>query len=128
MARIILAEDDDAMRQFLATALARAGHQVASFADGTSAMEALVRSLKSGRCDLLIADIVMPGLDGIALAREGRGADPNLKVLLITGFAAVVLAGNPEPVPGATVLSKPFHLRQLVQGVNRLLSEPAYVQ
>src|ERR1044071_1883423 len=72
MAEILLAEDDDAMRQFLSTALTRAGHRVVSHSDGRKALAALDRPY-----DLLIADIVMPGLDGIELARRARAASPS---------------------------------------------------
>jgi two-component system, cell cycle response regulator CpdR len=67
MARILLAEDDDSLRAFLVTNLNRAGHQVEAHGDGDSAWEALER----GAYDLLLTDIVMPGLDGIELARRG---------------------------------------------------------
>lgn len=117
MANILLAEDDDAMRQFLATALSRAGHRVASHRDGREALAALDR-----RYDLLIADIVMPGLDGIELARRARAAQPGLRVMFITGFAAVALDEGKPVVEGATVLSKPFHLRDLVSQVKDLLA------
>jgi two-component system cell cycle response regulator CpdR len=117
MARILLAEDDDAMRQFLATALGRAGHEVVSCPDGREALAAL-----STEYDLLIADIVMPGLDGVELARRARSALPNLRVMFITGFAAVVLDGGRTPMPNASVLSKPFHLRDLVSHVQKVLA------
>ncbi len=117
MADILLAEDDDAMRQFLSTALSRDGHRVISHRDGQQALAALDR-----RYDLLIADIVMPGLDGIELARRARESDPRLRVMFITGFAAVALEDGKPVVPGATVLSKPFHLRDLVSQVKQLLA------
>jgi two-component system cell cycle response regulator CpdR len=117
MANILLAEDDDAMRQFLSTALTRDGHRVSSHRDGQQALAALDRPY-----DLLIADIVMPGLDGIELARRARASDPRLRVMFITGFAAVALGDGKPAVPGATVLSKPFHLRDLVTQVKHLLS------
>ncbi|MBM3521641.1 MAG: response regulator [Alphaproteobacteria bacterium] len=117
MARIMLAEDDDSMRSFLTTALARAGHNVASFSDGWSALAA-----RPGDYDLLIADIVMPGMDGVELARRARQTRPELRVMFITGFAAVVLDGGRAPLPGASVLSKPFHLKDLVNHVDRLLA------
>jgi two-component system cell cycle response regulator CpdR len=118
MARIMLAEDDDAMRSFLAAALGRAGHDVASFADGWAALAAA-----PSEYDLLIADIVMPGMDGVELARRARQARPGLRVMFITGFAAVVLDGGRSPLPGASVLSKPFHLKDLVNHVERLLEK-----
>ncbi len=117
MARILLAEDDDAMRQFLTTALERAGHEVVSCPDGRQALAAL-----NGDYDLLIADIVMPGLDGVELARRARSAVPNLRIMFITGFAAVILDGGRPPMPNASVLSKPFHLRDLVKHVDRVLA------
>ncbi len=117
MADILLAEDDDAMRQFLSTALSRDGHKVISHRDGNQALAALDRHY-----DLLIADIVMPGLDGIELARRARASDPRLRVMFITGFAAVALEDGKPVVPGATVLSKPFHLRDLVAQVKQLLT------
>ena len=67
MARILLAEDDDSLRAFLVTSLSRAGHEVVGHGDGDSAWEAL----EHGSYDLLLTDIVMPGLDGIELARRG---------------------------------------------------------
>jgi two-component system cell cycle response regulator CpdR len=64
----------------------------------------------------------MPGLDGVELARRARSAIPGLRVMFITGFAAVVLDGGRAPVPNASVLSKPFHLRDLVSHVERVLA------
>src|SRR3546814_8114227 len=66
MAQILLAEDDASMREFLAKALRNAGHHVVAVGDGLDAME----SLDGFRADLLLADVVMPGLDGIELARR----------------------------------------------------------
>ncbi len=119
MASILLAEDDDSMRSFLANALARAGHEVQSCADGLEALNALKRS----RYDLLLADIVMPGMDGIELARIATLDAPALKVLFITGFAAVALRAQRSAAGGrAKVLSKPFHLKDLVVQVEKLLA------
>ncbi len=118
MARILLAEDDASMRRFLARGLARAGHQVTEARDG---LEALT-SLERGAFDLLLADIVMPGVDGIDLAKRARREDPTLKVMLITGFAAVAVEAESAFVERAKVLSKPFHLRDLVGEVEKLLA------
>ena len=118
MARILLAEDDDSLRAFLTTSLSRAGHDVAGYGDGDSAWEALEHS----SFDLLLTDIVMPGLDGIELARRGAELDPAMKIVFITGFAGVSLSsGGPTPA-GAKVLSKPFHLRELVDEVERVMA------
>ena len=115
--RIILAEDDESMRGFLERALARAGYEVTSFANGAEAFERL--ELES--FTLLLTDIVMPRMDGIELARRASELDPDLKIMFITGFAAVTL--NSDAPKDARVLSKPFHLRDLVREVDRLLAE-----
>lgn len=118
MTKILLAEDDDSMRSFLASALRRAGHEVQDYPDGETALEALEREV----FDLLLTDIVMPGLDGIELARRGAELDPAMKIVFITGFAAVALSsGSPTPA-GAKVLSKPFHLREIVEEVDKVMA------
>lgn len=119
MARILIAEDDNGLRRILAKALRKAGHEVADVPDG----EAAEIAVASEQYDLLIADIVMPGIDGIELARRACADQPDIKVMFITGFAAVALkAKQMAPRKDATVLSKPFHLKQLVNEVDRLLA------
>ena len=118
MAKIILAEDDNSLRGFLVNALKKAGHTVRDYDDGETALAALQEEV----FDLLLTDIVMPGLDGIELARKGAELDPAMKIVFITGFAAVALSnGSPTPA-GAKVLSKPFHLRELVDEVERVMA------
>ena len=118
MARIILAEDDDSMRSYLVRALERAGHQVKSFSEGASAFE----EIKGASFDLLLTDIVMPEMDGIELARRAAELDPSLKIMFITGFAAVALHPASGAPKQAKVLSKPFHLREIVAEVDRMLA------
>jgi two-component system cell cycle response regulator CpdR len=121
MPRILLAEDDDSMRTFLVRALERAGYEVTPVDRGTAALPFLARE----SFDLLLTDIVMPEMDGIELAQRAAALAPGMRVMFITGFAAVALnrgAGAPQ---GAKVLSKPFHLRDLVAEVDRLFDEPA---
>jgi two-component system cell cycle response regulator CpdR len=118
MARILLAEDDDSLRSFLAANLGRAGHEVDAFGDGDAAWDALER----GVYDLLLTDIVMPGLDGIELARRGADVDPAMKIVFITGFAAVALSQHHKAPKEAKVLSKPFHLKDLVAEVERVIA------
>ncbi len=120
MARILLAEDDESMRLFLAKALRRAGHDVADVGDGLDAMVVLGEA----PVDLLLADVVMPGLDGIELARQAAKEQPGIKVMFITGFAAVALRAREETPKGTRILSKPFHLRELVDQVNGILEAP----
>jgi two-component system cell cycle response regulator CpdR len=119
--RILLAEDDESMRVFLAKALERAGYEVISTDNG---LDALMR-LKQEPFSLLLTDIVMPRMDGIELARQAAVLDPELKIMFITGFAAVTLNSDANPPKDARVLSKPFHLKDLVREVDKLLEEPA---
>ena len=116
--RILLAEDDESMRGFLVRALEKAGHDVIAFANGEEAYE----RLKTEPFTLLLTDIVMPKMDGIELARLASELDPDLKIMFITGFAAVILNNDIAAPKDARVLSKPFHLKDLVREVDRLLA------
>jgi two-component system cell cycle response regulator CpdR len=115
--RILLAEDDDSMRGFLVRALEKAGYDVIAYANGEEAFE----RLKTDPFTLLLTDIVMPKMDGIELARRASELDPELKIMFITGFAAVVLNSDTAALKDTRVLSKPFHLKDLVREVDRLL-------
>ncbi|RDE07485.1 cell cycle two-component system response regulator CpdR [Sphingomonas aracearum] len=115
MIRILLAEDDQVMREYLTRALERSGYAVSAVDRGTAA----IPLLESEHFDLLLTDIVMPEMDGIELAQKAADMAPDLKVMFITGFAAVTLKTG-KPMPQARVLSKPFHLRDLVMEVDRL--------
>ncbi|MYL98258.1 response regulator [Novosphingobium sp. FGD1] len=115
MIRILLAEDDDAMRTYLARALQNAGYSVVAVDRGTAA----IPHLESDDFDLLLSDIVMPEMDGIELAQKCAEISPSTKVMFITGFAAVTLRASRE-APQAKVLSKPFHLRDIVLEVQRI--------
>ena len=115
MIRILLAEDDNSMREYLSRALERVGYSVASVDCGTAALPLL----ETERFDLLLTDIVMPEMDGIELAQRAAKIAPDMRVMFITGFAAVALKGGITH-PNAKVLSKPFHLRDLVLEVDRL--------
>jgi len=117
MKRILLAEDDGPMRRFLANALEKAGYEVTDFDNGVSAYQRLQEEPFS----LLLTDIMMPEMDGIELARRATEIDPDLKVMFITGFAAVALHSSQQPPREARVLSKPFHLRELVSEVQKML-------
>jgi two-component system, cell cycle response regulator CpdR len=118
MLKILLAEDDNDMRRFLVRALQNAGYEVVDFDNGLSAYNRLCEESFT----LLLTDIVMPEMDGIELARRATEIDPELKVMFITGFAAVALNPDSQAPKNAKVLSKPFHLRDLVTQVERLLA------
>ena len=119
MARILLAEDDAQLLAFLSRGLRRAGHVVDSCDDGETA---LAHAHKT-EYDLLLADVVMPGIDGIELARRVTVRQPGIKVMFITGFAAVALQDDRLALHRPRVLAKPFHLRHLIAEIEALLSQ-----
>ena len=115
MIRILLAEDDTSMREYLQRSLTRVGYDVEAVSCGTEA----IPLLEAGRYDLLLTDIVMPEMDGIELAQKASAIDAAIKVMFITGFAAVALQSG-RTKPEAKLLSKPFHLKDLVAEVDRM--------
>jgi two-component system cell cycle response regulator CpdR len=117
MTKILLAEDDDSLRGFLARALERAGYEVVACADGEEALTHLDEPW-----DLLLTDIVMPGVDGIEVARQAAARQPSLRIMFITGFAAVALSAKDQAPAGAKVLAKPIHLREIVTEVERMMA------
>ena len=100
MPKILLAEDDIDMRRFLVKALQNAGFDVMSYDNGLAAYQ----RLREEPFELLLTDIVMPEMDGIELARRAAELDPDIKIMFITGFAAVALNSDsnaPEARQGA---------------------------
>ena len=118
MIRILLAEDDHAMRTYLARALENAGYSVQAVASGTEALPLIETEI----FDLLLSDIVMPEMDGIELAQRCNDLSPTTKVMFITGFAAVTLRAG-RNLGEAKMLSKPFHLKDLVMEVERIFDD-----
>jgi two-component system, cell cycle response regulator CpdR len=118
MIRILLAEDEEAMRLYLERALIKSGYAVSAVDRGTAAY-ALLQA--GERYDLLLTDIVMPEMDGIELAQKAALMAPDMRVMFITGFSAVTLRAGRE-LPNAKVLSKPFHLKDLVLEVDRIFT------
>jgi two-component system, cell cycle response regulator CpdR len=118
MPKILLAEDDTDMRRFLVKALQNAGYEVISYDNGLAAYQ----RLREEPFELLLTDIVMPEMDGIELARRASELDPDIKIMFITGFAAVALNSDSHAPKNAKVLSKPVHLRELVNEVHKMLA------
>ena len=116
--KILLAEDDNDMRRFLVKALQNAGYESSP---STTACPPINR-LREEPFELLLTDIVMPEMDGIELARRATELDPDIKVMFITGFAAVALNPDSKAPKDAKVLSKPFHLRELVNEVEKMMA------
>lgn len=120
MANILIAEDDTSMLGFLKLALEKAGHSVKDATNGVKALEIL--KANENTFDLLLTDIVMPGMDGIELSQNATKIQPELKVMFITGFSAVAVGHEDIKEDQAKVLSKPFHLNDLVEQVETLLA------
>ena len=109
MARILVSEDDEAMRQFLAVALARSGHDVVAVGDGDSAS----RNIEQDDYDLLLADIRMPGIDGNGVVKHIRNSDKqSIPVIAISGTPWLM-----ESNAFDMVLAKPFPLKKLVDSI-----------
>ena len=118
--RILLAEDDEIFARLSWSA--RWNVQAMSWSRRPDGQEAFER-LQEEPFTLLLTDIVMPCMDGIELARRAGEIAPDMKIMFITGFAAVTLNTDNAAPDHARVLSKPFHLRDLVAEVDRLLAE-----
>lgn len=118
MAKILLAEDDSSLRSFVTSALEKAGYKVTPCADGEEAL----RALEQSEFDLLLTDIVMPGIDGIELSAKAARMAPKTKIMFITGFAAMATGATDERNPQMRVISKPFHLGGLIGEVEKILS------
>ena len=118
-ARILIAEDDGAVQSFVARALGLRGHQVTAVDDGLQALEAL----STDAYDLLITDIVMPGLDGITLALKVTRDYPDLPVLLMTGYSAERQRAHNLDELICRVLIKPFSLQEICDTVADVLRE-----
>lgn len=119
MARILLADDDQATRDLVKRALEADGHVVDLTQDGVEALETLTSGTTA--FDVLVSDVHMPGLDGIALARRAIEADPGLKLLLMSGFAEELERAQALKAAGLGVIMKPFTLEQIRAAVRKLL-------
>ena len=123
MARILLAEDEEALRALTARALTDSGHDVLTAIDGADALDILTR--EQGRFDLLLTDIKMPLMDGIALALATARDYPNIVILLMTAYADQrERAANLDALIHDVIL-KPFTLAEIKTVVNGALSAHA---
>lgn len=117
MARILIAEDEPAVREFLARALSAHGHEVQTAADGSEALGALARA----PFDLLLTDIVMPVLDGIALALKAMQTQPDLAIVLMTGYAAERQRAHNLDALIHAVIAKPFTMDEILATIDAAL-------
>lgn len=120
MPRILLAEDDDNVREFVRRALAHAGHEVVLAEDGGIASEIVAE--QNGNFDLLLSDIKMPVMDGIALALNVAASHPKLTIVLMTGFADQRERAHGLDQLIYDVIPKPFTLQALMDKVSDALA------
>lgn len=119
MAKILIAEDDDVVREFIVRALNGDGHDLIETADGASALDALTRS--NGEFDLLLSDVKMPGVDGIELALATGSRHPDIAIMLMTGYADQRERAHGLDALVHDVLSKPFSVDQIKGAVREAL-------
>ena len=120
MSRILIAEDEEALRAMCARALVTDGHQVESACDGSEALELLIR--ERGRFDLLLTDVRMPIMDGIALALAAARDFPDLTILLMTGYADQRERAQGLDALVHDVIAKPFSVAELRGAVSEALA------
>lgn len=121
MARILIAEDEEPLRVLVARALKEDGHETVATADGAQALDTLQRD--AGRFDLLLADIKMPVMDGIALALATARDFPALPILLMTGFADQRERASGLEALVSDVISKPFSVAEIKFAVAAALAK-----
>lgn len=119
MAKILIAEDETALRSFVARALKLDGHDVDEAGDG---IEGLERLGMPGCYDLLLSDIRMPAMDGIELAHQAKSLHPTMKILLMTGYAEQRERADTLTSIIVDVVSKPFSLVDIRSAVTRALA------
>ncbi len=123
MARILIADDEESMRQLVARAIAMDGHETTTAQDGAEALEILTRS--NGAFDLLLTDIKMPVMDGIALALAAARDFPRLTILLMTGFADQRERASGLDAIIHDVITKPFAVADIRTAVADALASRA---
>jgi two-component system, cell cycle response regulator CpdR len=123
MARLLVAEDDEAVRTFLEKAFELDGHEVLTASDGAMALEVL--NEEAGAFDLLLTDIQMPVMDGIALALSTVRDYPGLPILLMTGYANQRERAHGLDSLVEDVIMKPFSLADIREAVGEVLARRA---
>jgi PAS domain S-box-containing protein len=119
--RILLVEDEDALREVTRRILSRSGYDVITATGGQEAISAAVDSQPSGGIDLLLSDVVMPQMLGKEVAERVREVQPSVRVLYMSGYAQPVLASQGTLDPGVTLVEKPFNEAGLLGKVREVL-------
>jgi len=118
MAKILIAEDELAVREFVTRALVHRGHEVTAVDDGLKALQAV----STDAFDLLVTDIVMPRLDGIALALKLAKDYPSLSILMMSGYAVERQRAHNLDALIHKVVAKPFTLDEICAAVDEVLA------
>jgi len=118
MAHILIAEDEMAVRLFVSRALEHRGHSIVGVEDGGAAIDAL----SAENFDLLLTDIVMPVMDGIALALKVSSEHPKMPILMMTGYSHESQRAHNLECLIHDVISKPFSLEELCNTVESILA------
>ena len=119
MARILVAEDDDTLRDLVVRALNDDGHELTVATDGVAALEAL--NQQNSKFDLLLTDVKMPVMDGIALALAAGRDHPEVAIMLMTGFADQRERAHGLDALVHDVIAKPFSIEQIKGAVREAL-------
>jgi DNA-binding NtrC family response regulator len=117
--RILLIDDEERMCESLKTLLEMEGYEVQPFTNSGDA----VKKLSEDSFDLIISDIKMPGIDGIEILRQAHEHDPNLEVILITGYASLESAKDAVDKGAFSYLTKPLEFEELKISVTRSLEK-----
>jgi excisionase family DNA binding protein len=117
--RVLVADDEESIRELLARTLALAEYDVETVGDARAAID----RLRMADYDLLIADLRMPGMDGLLLIREARRMHPTLPVVIITGYSSEGSAIEAVNLGVVGYLVKPFRVPQVLSAVARALGE-----
>jgi two-component system cell cycle sensor histidine kinase/response regulator CckA len=117
---VLLVEDEDAVRMFGARALQNKGYNVLEACNGEEALE-VINNGSNQKIDLIISDVVMPGMDGHTLVQLIRHEMPHIKIVLMSGYSEEVFADDVERDPGIHFLAKPFSLKDLASKVKEVM-------
>jgi len=121
--RVLVAEDNPAVREFIVRSLASVGYAVTAAIDGQQALDMLAGE----KFDVLVSDIVMPNVDGIALAMKATRLFPDLRVVMISGYAQERMRAHNLDTLVHKILAKPFSLEEICDAVKNALAMPAIV-
>lgn len=119
-ARVLVAEDNPAVREFIIRSLSSAGYRPFPVADGQQALDTLAKE----KFDVLVTDIVMPNVDGIALALKAVRLFPDLRIVMISGYAQERMRAHNLDALVHRIIAKPFSLEEICDAVKDALALP----